>query len=196
MGNKFILELYTEKQTEWMEEYAFQQKKNRQGLYYLIETDEKQKKHILSKARKSHIRSRCYGKEWARSSRCRERFFRENPGSYRCRYCNRRLEKDQVVVDHIIPVNKVKISNKARNMLRRSGMTSINDIRNLAPSCVWCNSRKADKMGFWYLRGRWGKYKVYWALVYVFLLIAMVFACYSLWHLDFIHNLTKIVGGM
>ena len=195
MGDKFILELYTEKQTKWMEGYKFQPKKNRQGSYFLTETDQKEMNHILTKARKSHIRYRCYGKEWARAPGCRDRFFRENPGPYRCRYCNRWLAKEQVVVDHIIPVNKAKSSQKARNMLRRSGMTSVNDIRNLAPSCPWCNSRKGDKIGLWYLRGIFGKYKVYWAFVYTILLAVAIIGVYSLWHLYFIGNLTKILGG-
>lgn len=148
--------------------------KSRNG-YYVMTFVEYPKK-IIKKLKHSGVQSSCYRVEYERASNYRQTFFARTKGPYTCRYCNRFLRKDLLVVDHIIPVAKVQKSAWARLLLHLEGCDNVNHIRNLAPACQRCNSRKLDKLGLWPLRGWLGKYKWYWALLCVLKILVAVLA--------------------
>lgn len=110
------------------------------------------KKRIMRKAMWRGIRTRAYESRWARSSDYRSLFLSENEPPYRCIYCGRYIGSDEMQVDHIVPVAAVKKSAFARWLLERKDIHSVNDIRNLAPSCRRCNMKKGTKLGLWYIR--------------------------------------------
>lgn len=87
-----------------------------------------------------------------------------------------------MVVDHIIPVDKAKSSTKAKNLLALQGIKNVNDVKNLAPSCYDCNSRKGAKMGLWFIRGILGKYKWFWIVKNIFLFFILILIMYILYY--------------
>ena len=56
---------------------------------------------------------------------------------------------------------------------------SVNDIRNLAPACRDCNSKKSDKMGLWVIRGWLGKYKLYWIILRIIQIVCILLMIYG-----------------
>lgn len=161
--------------------YDFKEKHKRNGeLYYYIKINESGKKKLLRKLHRSGIKYRCVPEQWERSSDYRQQFFKENKPPYRCRYCNRKLSKDTLVVDHIIPVYAAKTDASARRLLKIRGMNSVNDTGNLTASCVRCNKQKGSKMGIWLVRAYLGKYRLYWAVKPVITLAAV---CIVIWYL-------------
>jgi hypothetical protein len=88
-----------------------------------------------------------------------------------------------MVIDHLIPVAKAKVSSYARFCLKLHGITNVNDVRNLVPSCDRCNRKKGAKMGLWVVRGRLGKYKLYWIIRRILIIALIVFAVIGAWNL-------------
>lgn len=110
--------------------------------------------------------------QYMRSSNYRSLFFKQSRpdrgDKYRCVYCGKLLYSDRITVDHIIPVNKVLRSNKKkkyRKYLKMIGASSVNDIKNLAPSCSSCNLKKSDHGGLWIVRGFLGRHFTYWTII-------------------------------
>lgn len=148
-----------------MNKYDFKEKHKRNGeLYYHIKINETEKKKLLRRLYRSGIKYSCVPEQWERSTDYRQKFFKENNPPYRCRYCNRILKKDYLVVDHIIPVHAAKTSQRARRILKLRGINSVNDPGNLTASCKRCNEKKGSKMGIWLIRAYLGRYKLYWIL--------------------------------
>ena len=85
-------------------------------------------------------------------------------GLYFCSYCGKLLGRRSLVVDHLYPVDAAKGSLRLQKRLRRRGLKSINDPRNLVPACAGCNRRKGAKTGLWVLRGQIGRHPSVWAL--------------------------------
>ena len=112
--------------------------------------------------------------EYERANNYRQTFFARTQAPYRCRYCNKKLQKNKVVVDHIVPVAKAQKKASARMMLAVKRCGSVNDIRNLAPACRDCNSKKSDKMGLWVVRGWLGKYKLYWIILRIIQIVCIL----------------------
>lgn len=121
----------------------------------------------LWKLRMMNVKCICYRVEFERATNYRKTFFNRTNGPYRCRYCNKKILKKDIVVDHIVPVAKTQKKASARFLLSLEGCSNVNDIRNLAPACRRCNSMKSDKMGLWIFRGWFGRYKVYWVFLYI-----------------------------
>lgn len=97
-----------------------------------------------------------------RSTNYRNNFFKSRKGIlgsdiYVCAYCGRFLTKKRVCVDHIIPVYRAKNDDFYRKLLSFRHIKNVNDIRNLAPSCNKCNSKKSANGGFWIIRGWFGR---------------------------------------
>lgn len=94
--------------------------------------------------------------KYERDNSYRERFIEAHPphnGKYRCVYCGRKINKDDMQVDHVIAVGRVK-----RNWLYRLCLPDgVNDLSNLVPSCRKCNHRKGSKGGLWAIRGHFWK---------------------------------------
>lgn len=193
MENQVCVDLYTEKTYYWMTQYPLKKITGAKWTYYTITTDRNNLKQIIKYASKHHIKYKCYGKQWSRSSNYRDTFFKYYPPPYRCRYCNKKLTPDEVVVDHIIPISRVKKSKKARQKLTIWGIKDVNDPRNLAPACSSCNTAKSNKMGLWCIRGMLGKYKLYWPALYIFFALAAILAVYSLYTTDFAGIVSNLI---
>ena len=70
--------------------------------------------------------------------------------------------------------SKAQKKTSARMMLAVKRCGSVNDIRNLAPACRDCNSKKSDKMGLWVVRGWLGKYKLYWIILRIIQIVCIL----------------------
>lgn len=98
-----------------------------------------------------------------RKSGYRNRFLRETRGIlgtrlYLCAYCGKPLGASRLSVDHIIPVKQASSSRFYRRLLTWRRIRTVNDVRNLAPSCVRCNLRKSARGGWWVIRGIFGRH--------------------------------------
>lgn len=169
MQGNWVLKIYTKRKL------GICRKKNAklQRNCYVLNFIDKPKKEIRQ-LRRAGIKYSCYKVEYERAGNYRQVFFARTKGPYRCRYCHKKLQKNQVVVDHIVPVAKVQKTNTARIALAASGCRNVNDIRNLAPACQRCNSKKSDKMGIWVIRGWLGKYRFYWILLRLFQILCII----------------------
>lgn len=160
----YCVDVFTDTLYEWMRRYNAKKKTGPYGIYYTLETDKKGKNIIIHRVKNSGIKYRIYDKKWERSSDYRTEFFKHYKAPYRCRYCHKKLKRTNVVVDHLIPIGKVKTSTFARTLLYLRGICTVNDYRNLVPACSKCNRKKSDKMGFWIVKGYLGKFKLYWII--------------------------------
>jgi len=104
--------------------------------------------------------SNTYNNEYARNRNYRNKFFQKYKyDKYRCAYCGKKLKKNKLVIDHIIPVNKVQNSFFARFLLKLISRNGVNDYNNLVVSCSKCNLKKGAKIKLRYiLKGITGKY--------------------------------------
>lgn len=161
---------------KWMDDYDIKTKNGPNGQYLSVVVDEKEKKKIVKKIVKSKVKYRCYEKRWERGSDYRKKFFEYYNPPYRCRYCNKPLTKNSMVIDHIIPISQVKKNTNARMKLYVRGISEVNDVRNLAPSCYKCNEKKGSKIGLWYWRALLGKYKAYWIIKKI-LFVSIIAVC-------------------
>lgn len=105
---------------------------------------------------------------------------------YRCAYCGKLLNKNEVTVDHIFPVAKMVSNEKVRNKAAKYGITETNDLNNLAASCAKCNEKKSDKMGLWIYRGLFGRKESNWRILFgimavVLIIIAVVLIKSFIW---------------
>lgn len=122
--------------------------------------------------------------KYQRSTDYRRQFLKYNNGifgggNFFCSYCGRILTPQKMTVDHLIPVNKVKKRGIARIIMKIRGISNINDIDNLIPSCSNCNSRKRDKMGIWIIRGDIGKHTWFWIFKRSLVLAVAVILIYT-----------------
>ena len=62
------------------------------------------------------------------------------------------------------------------------GISDINDVKNLVPSCEKCNSKKGSKMGLWLIRGDIGKHFGIWLFWWSLLLAVTGIVIYENWH--------------
>ena len=95
--------------------------------------------------------------KYERSETYRTEFIRAWPPvhcMYQCVYCGKRIRKDDMQVDHIIPVRAVRHNLLYRLCVPKEG---VNSLQNLVPSCPRCNRRKGGKTGLWSIRGRYWK---------------------------------------
>mgnify|MGYP003504843294 CR=1 FL=1 len=104
-----------------------------------------------------------------RSNNYRDIFFENTPPvdkreRYRCVYCGRKLKRNKVSVDHLISVYRSQISQKSRNKLRKMNCTSVNDVKNLVPSCRHCNSSKGYWLYPWIWMAKIGKNEKFWKI--------------------------------
>lgn len=161
---KVCVDIFPKKKMHWMNAYDFKEVQGRHGLYYTVKLDNEDAKKIIRVCRRKSIKFRTYEERWQRSSNYRSEFFKAYAPPYRCRYCRKFLKKEYMVIDHIVPVEQTKKNMNARMLLYIQGIDNVNHVRNLAPSCRKCNTKKGDKMGTWVLKGIMGKYPAYWAV--------------------------------
>lgn len=188
MNGNWILKIYPKQNQELFVRRNICKKRNTKikSNYYICNYIKKPKKEIR-KLQKADISYSCYKVEYERANNYRQVFFARTEGPYRCRYCNKKLTKQNLYVDHIIPVNKSQTTRSAKILLHLKRCNSVNDIKNLAPACKYCNLRKSNKMGIWVVRGWLGKYKLYWAFLWMIKIIgASVFVLSLMWLIRFI----------
>lgn len=174
----WIVEIYTGKNT--IPEYVLSSLINKfpsctfyavsgpYGVYWKGKVPEEDKKDVQRFLRRNWLRrQRWYEASWDRNGTYLQMFIQNYKGPMRCRYCNRKITRNAMEVDHLIPVARAKKGGYARWKLKEKGIHNVNDVRNLVPSCRRCNRRKGSKMGLWYIRGILGKYPVYWKIVLV-----------------------------
>lgn len=125
--------------------------------------------------------------EYNRSKDYRQKFIRMHPpdkhGKYRCVYCGKRIRKDEMQVDHVIPVGAMR----RHRLLRAHLKGGVNDISNLVPSCRKCNLKKSSKTGLRYrIRARLGSHEGYWVFRHIthaiLVLVLAMLVCYGMKH--------------
>lgn len=90
---------------------------------------------------------------------------------YFCAYCGKMCKKENVTIDHIVPIAAttagkgsgmtMKSSFKMQKRLKKRGIYDINSDKNLTVACWTCNRKKSGKSGWLYIqRGRFGKWLV------------------------------------
>lgn len=136
------------------------------------------KKYCHNKA----LRYEIYNNSFERGSSYRRTFFNTYDSindHYFCAYCGKFIPKEQITVDHIVPVAFAKTNIRRQHLLKRVGINNINDAKNLTPSCCSCNSRKGTKTVGWISRGMWGRNKWFWYLSHSisFICINTIFYC-------------------
>lgn len=109
--------------------------------------------YINSFCHRKHLTVNIIENKYIRSSKYRSVYFHAYPsdtGVYRCVYCGKRMSKDKITVDHVIPIQKVQQSDFYKNLLVTCGIDSVNDPKNLAPACEKCNKKKAGSFSLKY----------------------------------------------
>ena len=86
---------------------------------------------------------------------------------YVCAYCGKLVHKDRLTIDHLYPVGRVKRSAVLQKKLMKLGYESVNDVRNLVPSCDRCNYKKAARMGIWIIKGKIGRHPFVWLVRHI-----------------------------
>lgn len=84
---------------------------------------------------------------------------------FHCAYCGKLLPREELVVDHLIPVQKAKSSTFWQIILKITGIKNVNNIRNLVGACQRCNTKKGAKTSVWILRGIIGRHYSVWLSV-------------------------------
>lgn len=127
--------------------------------------------------KKKHLKFLSYDINKKRSSNYRKIFFANYDTVFKdyyiCSYCGKLLKKEEVTVDHIIPIAKAQKNNFYRIILRKLNIININDYKNLTCSCSECNFRKSNKAGIWIVRGFLGKNAYFWVFMKLILLIVI-----------------------
>lgn len=121
--------------------------------------------------------------EYNRSKDYRQKFIRMHPpdkhGKYRCVYCGKRIKKDEMQVDHVIPVGAMR----RHRLLRTHLKGGVNDISNLVPSCRKCNLKKSSKTWLHYrIRARLGSHEGYWAFRKILRIVVILFVCFAIYY--------------
>lgn len=119
--------------------------------------------------------------EYARDTKYRKRFFEEREPVvgkfYVCMYCGKLIKRDEVQVDHIIPVFRAETDWKVQMLIKNLGWKGVNDVKNLGASCGGCNRKKSSKMGWWLIRGILGKFFLFqcirWGMRIAFLIVLL-----------------------
>ncbi|WP_236884397.1 HNH endonuclease [Clostridium baratii] len=113
-----------------------------------------------------------------RSNDYRKKFLSSNngiKGYFFCAYCGKIMDINTLTVDHIFPIERTAKSNLLKKILRMMNIENINDIKNLAPCCKRCNSRKGSKVGLWTIRGLLGRYKFTWPTIWITIIFISIF---------------------
>lgn len=192
MEGNWVLKVYAKNNQQSIVNRICRKKNTKYRDNCYITTYINKPKKEIKKLRFAKVQFLCYRIEYERASNYRKIFFNRTSGPYRCRYCNQKLPKNKICVDHIIPVAQTQKSIFARLMLAMHGCRNVNDIRNLAPACRDCNSKKSDKMGLWVIRGWLGNHKSYWMFLRIFLIIRLSLVAIGL--IWIIHSLIEITS--
>lgn len=156
-----------------------------QDVYWEKNIPENEIKNIEKFCNKHKLSILFYKTE--RDTYYRENFFKNNKPKifnkyYQCVYCGKLMEKDKTTVDHLVPVKLTQVSQKYRKLLDKNNCKTVNDINNLVPACMHCNTSKGAKAGMWIIRGKLGKSPYFWLLyrlIQFAVIILIVFLSYK-----------------
>ena len=141
---------------------------------YFAYMPKRQAEKSVKKAIKMGFQARCFDEKYERSPKYRYNFIKNNPpvnGYYRCAYCGRKMRKDDMEVDHILPVSKAKEYEWVRKKLKKG----VNDLSNLVPSCHRCNMKKLDSISLrWRVKAELGRHIEYWGARKVVWLVVLI----------------------
>lgn len=105
---------------------------------------------------------------YSRASNYRSKYISYDPGHngwYFCLYCGRPMRKDQMTVDHIVPVDRAGRSWFVQKYLSAHGIEDVNDYKNLGPCCKRCNRKKSNHFNpYWMIQARLGKIRGFWLI--------------------------------
>lgn len=127
---------------------------------------------------------------WIRDTKYRNKLIDadyKNGRKKRCVYCGRIYDVNDMQVDHVIPVNGLMNTTKARNVASFFGIHETNDIKNLVFACKSCNARKGAKLNpYWVIKAFIGKHKMYWKLrpvINVTMVAVIGYFCYYMYNM-------------
>lgn len=178
----YCIDVYVKKLKWWMKKYDFKEINGKYSTYFTVKVNKTDKKKIIRKLNWRKIKYKCYEDRWSRNSSYRKNFLKVYKGPYKCRYCNKTITEENMVVDHIISVYQAKNNKHARLLLELRGITNVNDLRNLVASCRKCNEEKSEKMGIWIIKAYLGKYNWYWHLRRLFYLLLFLTLFWSFYN--------------
>lgn len=173
----WCVDVYVEEKYPWMADYHPKQRESKYGVFYSLSVSNDEKRKVEKIIQQEKLRCKWYSSNFSRSNNYRDKFFKTHEGPYRCIYCHKKIRKDQIEVDHLIPISKAKNSLLARNLLYISGISDVNDPKNLVASCRRCNRKKGSKMGVWIIRGYLGRYRAYWIIHHIIVAAIIIFFC-------------------
>lgn len=178
-------------------------KRTDSGGYWWTDDDSRQRE-LLNFCNKRKLIIVQEDSRYTRSANYRTEFIRHNKGykgnrtMYHCAYCGRKIKKDEMQVDHLIAVNKVKKHILPRLFMHLCGIHNVNDTKNLVASCSRCNQRKSDNQGFWLVRGFFGRSIWFWRIFHTIIAILVIFVIYMLisqgYLQQFIENIRNLRG--
>lgn len=137
----------------------------------------------VSFCKRHRLTCKVLAEEYVRGSNYRKTYFNSQhfTGKYTiCTYCGLPVRVEKLTVDHIIPVDKVKKTTKAKILMKIFGISDINELKNLCGACKRCNSKKRAKMGIWIIRGFIGKSKFIW---YIRWILRLIIIYWVIWYL-------------
>lgn len=105
-----------------------------------------------------------------RSSDYRRTYFNNHKpdfcNKYICVYCGKLLPRNNVTVDHVIPIKLAQTTLYWQEKLRRRGAVSVNDYQNLVAACEKCNHKKGTNVKGWLIKAKLGQSKTLWFIRY------------------------------
>lgn len=191
----YYLNIYTQEPKKWLQKYDLKEKTYKDTKYFQLKGEYNELESVKRRLISNKIRFKMFEERYQKSYDYRKVFLENNPGPYRCRYCNRWLKTEYMQVDHIIPASKVQKDNNLQIWLWLNKCESVNDLKNLVPSCNRCNQLKGRKIGLWPLRAYLGQFETYWKIRKI-ANIVLIGAAIGLIAYYIINNLQSIVDSV
>ena len=142
--------------------YYYQRDLKKRGYFYTGQSDwvkhcsETEIKNEISYAKRVGLSYEIRSGDRNRSSVYRT-VWRENNrpifGMYLCAYCGRPVKEKKITVDHIVSVKRAKTHPKYQK--------DVNNLSNLCGACRRCNLKKGTKGGFWILKGKLYRHRIF-----------------------------------
>lgn len=177
---RYIVNVYQKRKKYIRRCHPDKLKKGNSHYFRIYFDSERDAKPLMKKLDRKGIPYKGYNEEYARNTNYRKAFFRLTEGPYRCRYCNRKLKEEEVIIDHIIPIKQAMNSKKAQRILKRHHIENVNQIENLVASCHDCNEEKGTQLGQWTKKGFLGYwnyhlYRLFLSVVKILLLAIIIY---------------------
>jgi len=165
--SEYKFEIYSRRQdvVKHLKNSGFSVKSNK-NVIAVCKLDKNKIRYLKKYCKKLNLKYNLINTNFERNSNYRQAFFASyqptEKGDYFCAYCGRLVPKNEVTVDHIIPIYSVKYSPAKQKLLTKIGIRNINCKKNLAPACRKCNIYKGTKGGLWIIAGELGKKQKLW----------------------------------